>query len=122
MDISQPTTAEGKAYLYVAAERKTRYAYVELFEKMDAKKTVQFLENLIATAPFRIHTILTDNGAQFTYRLLAKHLQSRDGAVHPFDSACLQRGIQHRLTQFKPPWTGAHEPFNQGTNRENLFL
>jgi hypothetical protein len=37
MDISQITTAEGKAYLYVAVERKTRYAYAELFEKMDAK-------------------------------------------------------------------------------------
>jgi hypothetical protein len=93
---------------------------------MDMKNTVQFLEKRIATAPFRIHTILTDNGAQFTYRLLAKHLQPRDGAVHPFDSACLQRGIQHRLTQFKHPrangLNGVHEPFNQGTNRENLFL
>ncbi|MFM7631008.1 MAG: integrase core domain-containing protein, partial [Alphaproteobacteria bacterium] len=72
-----------------------------------------FLKNLIADCPFKIHRILTDNGAQFTYALLADHLKPKNKR-HPFDQICQQNNIIHKLTQFKHPWTnGQVETFNK---------
>ena len=55
--------------------------------------------------PYRIHTILTDNGIQF-----ADLPKNRNGSTarwrgHPFDWACMRHGIEHRLTKPKHPWT-----------------
>jgi len=105
IDIAQVQTAEGKAYLFVGIDRKTRYVFAELYDKMTTKNTCTFLKNLIAHCPFKIHKILTDNGAQFTYKLLAKHLKPKDGRTHPFDEICNKNQIEHRLTQFRHPWT-----------------
>ena len=63
-----------------------------------------FLENFIADIPFKTHTILTDNGPQFTYALLSEHLRPK-GKTHSFDEVCAKYGIEHRLTKFRHPWT-----------------
>lgn len=104
IDIAEVYTFEGKSYLFVGVERKSRYVYAELYDKMTIENSCAFLKNLIADSPCKIIKILTDNGAQFTYRLLAKHLTPKN-KVHPFDDICLDEGIEHRLTQFKHPWT-----------------
>jgi transposase-like protein len=105
IDIAQVHTKDGKAYLFVGIDRKTRYVHAELFDKMTTKNTCVFLKNLIAHCPFKIHKILTDNGAQFTYKLLAKHLKPKDGKTHKFDVICNESSIEHRLTKFRHPWT-----------------
>ena len=105
MDIAQVHTGDGKAYLFVGIDRKTRYVYAELYGKMTTKNACIFFESLINHCPFKIHKILTDNGAQFTYKLLAKHLKPKDGRTHKFDEICNKNNIEHRLTQFRHPWT-----------------
>ncbi|MDR2091954.1 MAG: integrase core domain-containing protein, partial [Azoarcus sp.] len=50
--------------------------------------------------PYAIHTVLTDNGIQFTHGKQDKH-----AFEHIFDRACRELSIEHRLTQFKHPWT-----------------
>ena len=60
---------------------------------------------LIKAVPYKIHTVLTDNGIQFAD--LAKN-RSKPTAMwrgHPFDRACRQHGIEHRLTKPSHPWT-----------------
>ena len=60
---------------------------------------------LIKAVPYKIHTVLTDNGIQFAD--LAKNC-SKPTAMwrgHPFDRACRQHGIEHRLTKPSHPWT-----------------
>jgi hypothetical protein len=104
MDIAQIHTAEGKAYLFVAIDRKTRYVFAELHPRMNAATAATFLQNVIADVPFKIHRILTDNGAQFTYKLLVKHLVPAN-KTHPLDVVCEKHGIAHRLTEFRHPWT-----------------
>jgi len=69
------------------------------------KSAKEFLEALIETVPYRIHTILTDNGIQF-----ADLPKNRSGATamlrgHPFDRVCWANGIEHRLTKPNHPWT-----------------
>lgn len=104
VDITSVQTKEGKAYLFVAIDRATKYVYTEIHENMTVQVSALFLKNLIAHCPFDIKTILTDNGAQFTYALLAQHLRPKH-KLHPFDAICESNKIEHRLTQFRHPWT-----------------
>ena len=72
----------------------------------------RFLNNLVEAVPYKIHKVLTDNGAQFTYKLLLPEL--RPDKEHLFDTACASHGIEHRLTKFRHPWTnGQAERMNR---------
>jgi transposase InsO family protein len=103
VDITQVQVEEGKFYLFVAIDRCSKYVYVELHPRMTAEIACNFLQNLVEHCSFKITKLLTDNGAQFTYALLAEHL--RPQKCHPFDVVCQQHGIEHRLTKFRHPWT-----------------
>jgi transposase InsO family protein len=114
IDITTLHHAQGKAYLFVAIDRTTKYVYAELYESMTSENAVLFLGNFLKHYVIKVTHILTDNGAQFTYKLLAPHLQPKDGKVHPFDALCQAHGIEHRLTKFHHPWTnGQVEVFNK---------
>lgn len=54
----------------------------------------QFLRNLIAAVPYTIHTILTDNGIQFTNRAC-----DQNSFQHIFARACEEYEIEDRLTK-----------------------
>ncbi|MDO4709667.1 MAG: integrase core domain-containing protein, partial [Pseudomonadota bacterium] len=56
--------------------------------------------NLMDAVPYHIHTVLTDNGIQFTNRR-----RDRYCPAHIFSRVCQEHGIEHRLTQVKHPWT-----------------
>ena len=105
IDIAEVRTEEGKLYLFVAVDRTSKFAFVELHEKADRPTAVRFLEALIAAVPYRLHTVLTDNGIQF-----ADLPKNRDGwtaryRVHRFDQICRANGIEHRMTKPHHPWT-----------------
>ena len=100
IDIAEVQTAEGKLYLFVAIDRTSKFAYTELHEKAGKMAAAGFLRNLIAIVPYVIHTVLTDNGIQFTNRV-----QDRNAFEHIFDRVCREHGIDHRLTKIKHPWT-----------------
>jgi transposase InsO family protein len=105
IDLAEVRTAEGKLYLFVAIDRTSKFAVVELVEKADMQAAAAFLEALVGAVPYRIHTVLTDNGIQF-----ADLPKNRGGLTarwrgHPFDRICLRHGIDHRLTQPNHPWT-----------------
>lgn len=63
-------------------------------------EAAQFLRNLIKAVPYKIHTILTDNGIQFTNRKADKY-----DWMHIFDRVCHENDIEHRLTKVNHPWT-----------------
>ena len=96
---------EVKLYMFVAIDRTSKYAFVDLHEKANRTIASTFLNNLIATVPYKIHTVLTDNGVQFCH--MSQH---RDGPTaqysgHMLDRVCRENGIEHRLTQPNHPWT-----------------
>ena len=68
IDIAEVRTEEGKLYLFVAIDRACKFAYAELHAEANKTVAAQFLRNLIAAIPYKIHTVLTDNGIQFTNR------------------------------------------------------
>lgn len=100
IDIAEVRTEEGKLYLFVAIDRTSKFAYVELLEKYGKGEAAGFLRNLIKAVPYKIHTILTDNGIQFTNRKVDKHAW-----IHIFDRICGENEIEHRLTKISHQWT-----------------
>ncbi|MBB4133179.1 transposase-like protein [Xanthomonas campestris] len=93
-------TAEGKLYLFVAIDRTSKFALTELHAAANKMVAAQFLRNVIQAVPYALHTVLTDNGIQFTNRR-----SDRYAFVHIFTRVCEEHGIEHRLTQVKHPWT-----------------
>src|SRR5947209_19789888 len=71
IDIAEIQTAEGKLYLFVAIDRTSKFAFVQLVEKANRLTASAFLVALIEAVPYKIHTVLTDNGIQF--RLPPRH-------------------------------------------------
>jgi len=84
----------------VAIDRTSKLAFVELHRKAGKMIAAQFLRNLAAAVPYAIHTVLTDNGIQFTNRACDKY-----AFHHIFDRVCDENGIEHRLTKVKHLWT-----------------
>lgn len=100
IDIAEVQTAEGKLYLFVAIDRTSKFAFTELHSTASKMIAAQFLRNLIEAVPYTIHTVLTDNGIQFTNRSCDRY-----DFQHIFDRVCDEHTIEHRLTRVKHPWT-----------------
>lgn len=100
IDIAEVRTEEGILYLFVAIDRTSKYTYAELHERQTRTIAVDFLWRLIDAVPYAIHTILTDNGIQFTNRKTDRY-----AFRHLFDRICDQHHIEHRRTKPNHPWT-----------------
>src|SRR3954451_1917733 len=114
IDIAEVRTEQGKLYLFVAIDRTSKFAFAELHEKATRRVAGDFLRHLIAAVPYRVHTVLTDNGTHFTTpgntasaAPLIKEAIARGETVwaHAFEYACAQNDIDHRLTKPRHPWT-----------------
>ena len=56
IDIAEVRTDEGKLHLFVAIDRTSKFVFAELYDRATRPNAVQFLRNLIATVPYKIHT------------------------------------------------------------------
>ena len=112
-----PALERRKSYAFVAIDRATRYVYLEIHPSRDAETSADFLKRFLDHFPHRIHTILTDNGSEFTDRFavdMKDKPKDRPSGRHPFDRVCAQRNIDHRLTKpYKPQTNGLVERFNR---------
>lgn len=101
VDIAEVRTEEGKLHPFVAIDRTSKFAFAKLVEGKAGKMVAaQFLRELIEAVPYTIHTVLTDNGVQFTNRASDRH-----AFHHIFDRVCDENGIEHRKTKVNHPWT-----------------
>jgi IS30 family transposase len=98
LDLSEVRTAEGKLNLFVSIDRTSKFAFVRLEKRAGKMEAAQFLRDLLQAPPYRIHTVLTDNGIQFTNCALDAH-----AFAHIFDRVCSENGIEHRLTKVRHP-------------------
>lgn len=117
LDIAEVQTEEGKLYLFVAIDRTSKFAFAELHERMTRPVAAEFLRHLIAAVPYKIHTILTDNGIQFANR-------ANDRYAFPLllDRICTKHGIEHRLTKPHHPWTnGQVERMNRTLKEATVY-
>jgi len=112
-----PALERRKSYAFVAIDRATRYVYLEIHPRRDAETSAGFLERFLAHFPHPVHTILTDNGSEFTDRFavdMKDKPRDRPSGRHPFDRLCAERSIHHRLTRpYRPQTNGLVERFNR---------
>jgi transposase InsO family protein len=114
IDIAEVQTAEGRLYLFVAIDRTSKFAFVELHAKATTRVAADFLQALLQAVPYKVHTVLTDNGTHFTDPRgetwspaeIREMIERKEPfRAHAFEYACAVADIDHRLTKPKHPWT-----------------
>jgi hypothetical protein len=91
-----------------------RAPFLDLHEKATTAISRDFLLRLIAAVPYKIHTVLTDKGIQFTtpgaggsaVPLIREAIANGELCrTHAFELACARNDIEYRTTKAKHPWT-----------------
>jgi transposase-like protein len=111
-----PRLQRQAAYVCVAIERATRFVHVEIIRERSAATVAACLETFLKTFGHPVHTILTDNGSEFTDRFGDARWRKRDRGTgnHPFDQICQHHGVRHKLTRpYRPQTNGMAERFNR---------
>lgn len=123
IDVTYLPKFKGKpSYLFVAIDRCTRAMIYWIYEQKTAENTEDFMDKCVAFFPFKITHILTDNGLEFTNRLLVSKKQEKCTKLSKMDVKCKEMDIDHRLTApFTPKTNGMVERVN-GTIKANTIL
>lgn len=87
-----------KYYLFVAIDRATRTLFYKIYEDKTASSAEIFLDLCLDFFPFEITHILTDNGLEFTNKLIKSKKGKACEKVSKFDVKCQENEIEHRLT------------------------
>jgi transposase InsO family protein len=87
-----------RLYQWTAIDECTRLRYVYGYEEHTPENSVKFLERLIKAFPFKIQTVQTDNGTEFTYRFISETEKC------PFERALDKMKIAHKLIPPRTPW------------------
>ncbi len=85
-------------YQWTAIDECTRLRFVYAFEEHTPENTVKFLKMLLKAFPFKIQTIQTDNGTEFTYKYIS------ETEISPLDKVLNKLGIKHKLIPPRTPW------------------
>lgn len=85
-------------YQWTAIDECTRIRFVYGFEEHTPENSVKFVRMLVKVFPFKIQTIQTDNGTEFTYKYVSETKES------PFDTELKRMGICHKLIPPRTPW------------------
>lgn len=92
--------ANGKKYYqYTAVDECSRWTYREIYEEHSTYSSRDFLEKLIRHSPFPVREVQTDNGSEFTNRLIvmkSKHLTM-------FEEGLKEYGIIYHRIQIATP-------------------
>ena len=114
IDMAEVRTEQGKLYMFVAIDRTSKFAFVELHENSKTATSRDFLLRLIEAVPDKIHTVLTDIGIQFTtpggggsaVPLIKEAMANGERfRAHAFEYACARNDIDHRTTNTKTEQT-----------------
>ncbi len=117
IDACELRLAEGKLFMFLAIDRVSKFVHVAFFDANTKANGAAFLREAVAAFPYRIHTVLTDNGMAFADLLKYRGRHATMEAIfggHIFDRVCREHGIEHRLTKpYHPRTNGQAERMNR---------
>ncbi len=109
-------------YLFVAIDRATRTMFYWIYENKTAENTENFMDKCFAFFPIYITHILTDNGLEFTNRLIRSKKGNLCQKPSKMDIKCADKNIEHRLTKPSTPKTNGMVERVNGTIKNNTIL
>ncbi len=98
--VGELLSSDDNYYQYTCIDEYSRYRYLEIFREKSTYSSKCFLLNCIKKMPFKITCVQTDNGLEFTNRLVMEHPKPT-----LFEKTLKELGITHKLIK---PYTPRH--------------
>lgn len=102
---------EGDYYQYTFMDECSRYRYLETFKEHSTYSSAVFLQHCVKKFPYTIKCVQTDNGSEFTNRLI-----SSTKRLTLFEKLLAKMGIQHKLIR---PYTPRHNGKVERSHRKD---
>jgi len=119
-----PETIENKQYYqFTAIDCASRWRYLKIYDNYSNSDSIDFLEEVIKIAPFRIRAVKTDNGSNFTNRYTG-YLKSSDPLnprLHDFDILCQKLNIIHYLIDPGKPQQNSYVERSHRSDQEIFY-
>ena len=100
-----------KLYQYTAIDEFSRFRYLKIYNEKSTYTSYKFLLEVIKYFPFKIYTVRTDNGTEFTNRLLTNEIKKTI-----FEHGLEKNGIAHDLIK---PYTPRHNGKVERSHRKD---
>ena len=115
-----------KYYLFVAIDRATRTLYYKVYDAKTAENAEEFMKECLNYFPFGITHVLTDNGLEFTNKLIKSKKGEYCTKPSKLDDLCNKNEIDHRLTKPGTPQTNGmvervNDTIKKGTIKQNEY-
>lgn len=101
-----------KLYQYTAIDEYSRFRYLKIYNEKSTYTSYKFLLEVVKHFNFRIYTIRTDNGPEFTKRLIS----SNEDDKTIFEHGLHKLGIAHDLIK---PYTPKHNGKVERSHRKD---
>ena len=102
-----------RLYQYTATDCFTRLRVIRIYDELSAQNTVRFLQEVIQKLPFKVSTVRTDNGVEFTYGPFK--------VDHPLTRACARLNIRHWLNRPAHPESNGRVERSHRTDDEEFY-
>jgi transposase InsO family protein len=123
IDVTYLPKFEGtKYYLFVAIDRATRLMYFKVYDAKTSENAKFFMEECLDFFPFHITHVLTDNGLEFTNKLIKSKKGNLCTKPSKLDVICKENNIDHRLTKPATPQTNGMVERVNGTIKNETIL
>ena len=118
--------ADGKLVMFLAIDRVSKFIHVEFHDSAGKMEGAAFLRNVVEVFPYKIHTVLTDNGMTFADLPKNRNGPSRRfREPHIFNRVCIE-GIEAPADQALSPVDQrpgrTDEPHHQRRHGQDLSL
>lgn len=111
-----------KYYLFVAIDRATRILFYWIYDAKTAENAEGFMTKCLAFFPFSITHVLTDNGLEFTNKLIKSKKGQYCTKPSKLDIICDQNNVEHRLTKPNTPKTNGMVERVNGIIKKDTIL
>ena len=116
-----PKFDDVKYYLFVAIDRITRTLNYEVDDAKTSANAQDFMVKCLDFFPFGITHVLTDNGLEFTNKLIKSKTGHYCQKPSKLDVVCDENNIEHRLTKHATPKTNGMVERANGTIKNNTI-